>query len=50
MSATNHLMTYTINNCCVNGKAEAMNLIIDLDEMGMTDIPITIMRTFLASC
>ncbi len=33
----------------IRGKAETQVLIIDMDNMGMTEIPVNLLRTFLSS-
>jgi hypothetical protein len=36
LGAVNYFLTYTIDKCCLPGKAETMVLIIDMKDVGMT--------------
>ena len=48
-SCLNHFLQWTVDNIMVRGKAETQVLIIDLENMGMTEIPVTLLRNFLSS-
>ena len=47
--ATNFLMTYVIEQLSVPGKAEAWTMIMDLKDVGMTEIPLGTLKGVLAS-
>lgn len=44
-----HLLTFMQANVCVKGKADTMTLIIDLNGLGMTEIPIKALKGFINS-
>ena len=49
LGAVNYFLTYTIDKCCFPGKAETMILIIDMKDVGMTQIPVGVIKKFLGS-
>lgn len=44
-----HLLTFMQAHICIKGKADTMTLIIDLNGLGMTEIPVTALKGFLSS-
>lgn len=40
-------MTYAINNVSIPGKAEAFMIVLDLNGVGMTQFPMSILKQFL---
>lgn len=47
--AANFLMTYMIAHLSVPGKAEAWTMILDLKDIGMTDLPLGTLKGVMAS-
>lgn len=41
---TNYLMTYAINHISIPGRAEAFMIVLDLNGVGMTQFPMTILK------
>jgi hypothetical protein len=47
--AVDHMITYILSKTCIRGKAESMVLIVDVSNIGLTEIPFGPLKTCLAS-
>jgi len=47
--AVNYLMTYVIENMIIPGKSEAFIIILDLNNVAMTELPLKNLRQVLQS-